>query len=306
VDFKRDTMPEVMIEQALLVRRDEDVEFIAKSAAFPPVLLPDVQRIALEFGPARFTCHFVQPLADFHIAVAEAFLDRDRAAGTIFRILIVPKKAYQEIVQDPWRLIDHFFGASIEERSLDQLCRTELPTLTWASEPAPRRMVNDIQAVLRHGDAPLLLGAAQALVDGARIVLERETPDRELLRGLWLLLPNRMRWELWPATYVGKRGFAFNAFIVPPGVYRRFPDCLIEKQIYDYPEARYERSLQVAVESGDQNELDRLFARRTAAQTLRLGLAILVGVLALALIMRLMNAMLQPAINHPPPAATAR
>jgi hypothetical protein len=47
-----------------------------------------------------------------------------------------------------------------------------------------------------------------------------------------------------------------------------------EEQVRDYPEGRYEYNLQHAAEMGDQAELDRLFARRSSRETLRLALVI--------------------------------
>jgi hypothetical protein len=57
-----------------------------------------------------------------------------------------------------------------------------------------------------------------------------------------------------------------------------------EDGLRDYPQSSYELSLQIAAESGNQRELDRLFARRTAADTIRLGLGIIAGALILAAI----------------------
>ena len=45
-----------------------------------------------------------------------------------------------------------------------------------------------------------------------------------------------------------------------------------DEQARDYPEGRYELALQTAAESGDQAELNRLFARRSSLDTIRIGL----------------------------------
>ena len=55
-----------------------------------------------------------------------------------------------------------------------------------------------------------------------------------------------------------------------------------EDGLRDYPQSSYELSLQIAVEAGDQRELDRLFARRTSGDTIRLGLTIIGLALLLA------------------------
>ena len=59
---------------------------------------------------------------------------------------------------------------------------------------------------------------------------------------------------------------------------------LTADQCRDYPEGRYELALQIAVEAGDQVELDRLFARRTSAETLRLALYMLGAAVAMAVV----------------------
>jgi hypothetical protein len=52
---------------------------------------------------------------------------------------------------------------------------------------------------------------------------------------------------------------------------------ITEEQALDYPEGKYEFSLQYAVEHGDQRELDRLLGRRSSKQVLRLALFVLFG-----------------------------
>jgi uncharacterized membrane protein YdbT with pleckstrin-like domain len=51
-----------------------------------------------------------------------------------------------------------------------------------------------------------------------------------------------------------------------------------EDQAADYPAGSYELALQVAAETNDQAELDRVFNRRTSKETLRLAVHILVFV----------------------------
>jgi len=122
------------------------------------------------------------------------------------------------------------------------------------------------------------------LVDGGRVVLERSAPAEELLRGLWQLLPDRSRAELWPASFAFAADLGFDAVVLPvlppdPSGVRHTEDGL-----RDYPQSPYELALQVAVEGGDQRELDHLFARRTGGDTIRLALAIIGGATLLALL----------------------
>ena len=61
-------------------------------------------------------------------------------------------------------------------------------------------------------------------------------------------------------------------------VARAAGDCqgyLTEEQAKDYPEGRYELDLQIAAEADDQAGLEHLFARRSRAQVLRMGLILL-------------------------------
>jgi hypothetical protein len=68
------------------------------------------------------------------------------------------------------------------------------------------------------------------------------------------------------------------------------PGYLTEDQARDYPESRYERELQMAVEHGDQRTVDRLFARRSSAETLRLALWLVLAFAVLSLASRIMMA----------------
>jgi hypothetical protein len=67
------------------------------------------------------------------------------------------------------------------------------------------------------------------------------------------------------------------------------PGYLTEDQARDYPESRYERELQIAVEAGDQRTVDTLFARRTSSETLRLAIWLVLGATVLAFAARLMQ-----------------
>jgi len=115
-------------------------------------------------------------------------------------------------------------------------------------------------------------------------VLKRAAPDEILLRGLWQLLPDRTRAELWPASFAFSDELGFHAVAMPelpadPTRVRHTEDGL-----RSYPQSRYELNLQIAIEAGDQREVERLFARRTSTDTIRLGLTIIALALVLAAI----------------------
>jgi hypothetical protein len=76
-----------------------------------------------------------------------------------------------------------------------------------------------------------------------------------------------------------------------------------EEQAGDYPEGRFELALQTAAEAGDQRELDRLFARRSQAETLRLALYLLAAAVVVGLIAALINPPQPPKRNVDKPPA---
>jgi hypothetical protein len=134
-----------------------------------------------------------------------------------------------------------------------------------------------------------LLGATQVLVDGGRLVFERPRPDTELLRNLWTLLPTSTRIDLWPASFAFDNRLGFHAVAVPHVAEGQYDWYVTEEQAGDYPQGRYELNLQIAAEAGDQAELDALFARRSRAETWRLGFLILTLSLILLFVMNWLN-----------------
>ena len=93
--------------------------------------------------------------------------------------------------------------------------------------------------------------------------------------------------DLWPATFAFSPELGFHAVVLPEAPAPWPAGCLTADQARDYPEGRYELSLQTAAESGNQADLDRLFARRSSADTLRLALYLLAAAVLLTVIMKL-------------------
>jgi hypothetical protein len=289
--------PNLQIAQALIVADARGVRVVAESDGFDA---PEGERVAVLFGkrPPGVSCplaHFACPFGSRHVAVVQV-ADRPGPNDPLaFRFLVLDRELYRHL-GDPFAIADRYpppWGAS-----------GTLPVLEWPHEVLPRRTVEQVQAVLKEGDRPpgtdedhpgvaipprdnsLFLGGAQALVDGSRVVVRRPAPDEKLVRGLWQLLPDRTRSDLWPASFAFslELGFHFAAMPeVPPLDLNQFHD---EERARDYPQGGYELSLQIAAEHGDQGELDRLFARRTSAETLRLGLYILGGALLIAAVFK--------------------
>jgi hypothetical protein len=194
----------------------------------------------------------------------------------VFHCLLLNQKLY-EAIGDPFAIIDRF--------PPDWSLRGLLPLLQWPPVPPPARTVEQIATVLQNGDGPLLLGATQGLLDGTRVVLQRSAPDEAVLRSIWQLLPTRTRMELWPASFAFNPHFGFHISVMPNPLQPLPLGSIHEEQAKDYPQGSYELAVQIAAEHRNQNELDRLFSRRSSRDTLRLalwilGLAVLIAVIA--------------------------
>lgn len=131
----------------------------------------------------------------------------------------------------------------------------------------------------------------QALLDGSKLMLESPAPDLDTVRALWQLLPDSVRYTQFPATFAFSNDLGFDLVVLPPdgGLEpRRLPGYLTADQARDYPEGRYELALQTAIEAGDQREVDRLFARRSSQDTLRLAVTMLVLAVILAVTVKVL------------------
>src|SRR5262249_17807168 len=273
--------------------------FLAASSVFLEEWLPDAHRLCAGFGERRAgvqcpACVFARPFGRGHVAVVQVADqgtdDAGRPGALGFRLLVLPRSVYVEGIGDPFIVADQFPPL--------WHARGELPVLSWPAEPLPPRTVEEVQRILQRvkGSAteetpqsPVLLGGVQALVDGSRLVFERPAPDTDLLRSLWTLLPQSTRCHLWPASFAFGNALAFDVLVVPRASGEEYAGYLTGEQAGDYPEGRYELSLQIAAEAGDQRELDALFARRSRAQTFRLGLIVLAGMTVLLLVMKVLT-----------------
>ncbi len=291
------------IEQALYGSRDAaGYRFLARSPGFRDDWLPGAERLCAEFGerPAGVTCPdcvFARPLGSRHVAVVRVADrgadDAGRPGALAFRLLVVPRALYADLGGDPFLLADAYpppWDAS-----------GELPTLEWSGGAPPMRTVAALRKVLDVPNSAVLLGGAQVLLDGGRLVFERREPAGELVRSLWALLPARSRAGLWPATFVFANASRFHVAVVPRADDPALGDYVDEERAGDYPEGRYELALQTAVEAGDQERVDALLARRSRGQVMRLGLALL-AVLALA---PAVTMLVPPAARPPAPAKGA-
>jgi hypothetical protein len=284
-------MDDIAIEQAVVSRSDAgEVRVMARSGGFRDEWQTEAELVCAGFGTRLGgttcpPCVFARPFGRSHVAVVQA---ADLAPGLLgFRFLVLPRGFYTRWLADPFAVADRY--------PPPWHLRGELPGLAWPVEPPARRTVAQVQSVLQRTtgpeqtpQSPVLLGAAQALVDGGRVAFERPVPDTDLVRGLWMLLPHSARRGLWPASFAFGNALGFDVVVMP----RATDDVagyLTEEQAADYPEGRYELSLQTAAEAGDQAELDALFARRSRGEVFRLGLALLIGVVFLLVLAKLLS-----------------
>lgn len=291
---------EWVIEQAIYGAQDADGDrFLARSPGFLDDWLPAAERLCTGFGerPAGVACPacvFAQPLGPRHVAVVQAADqggDAERPGALAFRLLAVPLALYGEIGGDPFYIADQF--------PPDWRARGELPALEWTAAAPPERTVEALQKVLDVAHSATLLGGVQALLDGTRLVFERPAPDADLMRSLWALLPTSSRREMWPATFAFSNGGQFHALVVPRATAAEVVGYIDEQQAGDYPEGNYEWRLQSAVEHGDQQEMEALFARRSRRQMIRLA----VGLLAVMVVIPPLVMLLPASPPAPPPAA---
>ncbi len=184
--------------------------------------------------------------------------------------------------------------------------RGELPALSWPATPLPARTIADVQQVLRrvkasalqddedpeapgfertaeNSESPALLGGVQVLVDGGKLVFARPHGDLALVEGLWTLLPHTTRCKLWPASLAFSNELGFDVVVLPRPNEAELEGYTTEEQATEYPQGSYELALQTAAESGDQQALDAVFARRNSSEMVRLALFLLVAMMLLVI-----------------------
>jgi hypothetical protein len=292
-------MSQITVEQAIYGNLDAGgYRFLARSPGFRDDWLAEAQRICTGFGdrPAGVACPacvFAQPLGKQHVAIVQVADqgsdDAGRPGALGFHLLLLPRAAYRGFGGDPFALA--------ERCPPPWPARGELPALSWPAVSPPGRTVEQVRGVLKRPDGPNLLGGAQVLADGGRLVFERAGPDPDLLHAQWMLLPTSTRTELWPASFAFGNSLRFHVLAVPRVQGDDYPHYVTESQAADYPEGRYELALQTAAEAGDQKALDKLLARRSGTETMRLALYILGAAVVVLVAAGLLNPKPPPAIK---------
>jgi hypothetical protein len=276
-------MPDLTIEQALAETGPDGISVVARSPAFATEWEPEFLRLAAAFGRPPVgeylpTCIFAKPLARGRVAIVQVAAE-GHPPILRFHCLSVSTDLYAAVA-DPFLIAERFAPPWGE--------RVALPTLAWLDDVSPRT-VAQVQRVLQESDGPTLLGAAQALVDGGRIIFERPFPAPDLLRRLWTLLPHSTRTEVWPASYAFGPELDVQAIVVPKADPAAFVGYVTEPQAGDYPEGKYELNLQIAAEAGDQSALNRLLSRRSSRQTIWLAVVLVIAAMGLAALTKLLE-----------------
>lgn len=255
-----------MLDLSIAQATFDGEEFRARSANFPDDYLPQAAALCKAFGSQPvdddgLEAMFAQPFGKDHVAVVQV-----AASPLRFRFLFLGRELYFHL-HDPFAIAARY--------SPDWSARGRLSELEWPPEPLPRRTAAMLDEILKHGEGPFLLGAAQTLVDGGKILIERPAPETKLLRDLWALLPASVRRSLWPATFAFSNELGFDLLVMPKAPEGGMPGYLTEDQTRDYPDSRYERHLQIAIEANDQNMLDGLLNRKSTNEMIRLALLII-------------------------------
>ncbi len=273
--------PDLRIQHAIAITDARGVRVVASTIEFDTA---EAERIAVLFGsrPAGVRCplaHFACPFGKRHVAVVRVE-DRPGSGDPLgFRFLVLARELYRHL-GDPFAISDRF--------PPDWSLAGMLSDMEWPLERLPERTVQQLDEILKRADGPLLLGGAQAVVDGYHVLVTRDDPQEQLVRDLWQLLPDGSRAERWPASFAFSDELGFH-FTAGPNLAPNKQSGILaitEEAVRDYPQSNYELNLQIAIESQDQAALRKLFARRTADETLRLAVYMVLFSLVAAILFR--------------------
>ena len=282
------SMEVVMIERP--ARRLEPMRVVACSAEIEDTDLFAIEKILESLGdrPVGIACEhavFVTALDAKRVIIGSM---RDHpywenpaieTRPLQMRGLIMTRKLYG-MLGDPFAIIARF-PPNWQERG-------EALQQVWPNEGLPPRTIPKLQAILQAGDPPLLWGCTQAMVDGARVLITRSEPGNELIAGIWQLLPYAICEQRWFCTFSFAPSEMFDLVVVADEI-EIVPGSrwLHEQQVLDYPESRYEMSLQTAIESGDALSMEKLFIRRNREDVIKYALFLLLFMIVIVTVMPL-------------------
>jgi hypothetical protein len=293
----------IQLEQAVYHRSDTGPALLrGKSPGFSEDWCGEAAQIAVDFGarPAGVSCPltvFALPLGSRHVAVVRVAERAGHAAQLAFHFLTVERRVYEHSLGDPFQLSEHVPPLWEADAALPPLTLPgPLPTPTVAQVREVLRRVKasalregedpdtpSLERTVANSESPALLGGAQVLVDGGRLVFRRPQGDLRLIAGLWSLLPVGTRARRWPASFAFGNALGFDVLAVARVDADEYEGYLTEDQAADYPQGRYELALQLAAEAGSQAELTAVLSRHDSGEVLRRTLLLLAAMIAIVL-----------------------
>ena len=271
------------VETARFAAESDGPRLLASSGGLSPGVLAAADELLRMTPPAprsvdgpvdnRSSAFWVRPLSRRLTVLAQV-------EGAHARLLFFPRREYEAFGQ-PFLLDAHF--------APDWPAPPGAEPLVWdGSEIAPRTCPQLMDLFKSH-DMPLILGAAQALVDGGRLGLVAGAESPGTLAAVWQLLPTALQGRRTVCAVADLPGAGFDAFVT-----RRPPDpwpvaVLSSEQARDYPHGGYEFALQSAVEHGDEAALARVLSRRPSLDPVRAAVAVGLTALAAGVALRLVG-----------------
>jgi hypothetical protein len=264
----------------MIVRTLEQVLYtegriVARSAGVADDWQPELDELVAAFALPKETlappCLFTKPCLPHHQAIVSI-------QGRQFHVLLLDRECYA-LIPDPFAIRERFPPVWNAQHTL--------PQHEWPDELLPPRTTTQLNDILKNGDGPFLLGGCQTLVDGSKIILVRQEPANTLVRELWMLLPNSVRRQITFTTFAYTPEFRCHITVLPEWPTVSVEGYLSEDQARDYPESRYERDLQVAIEMNDQRSLDALLARKSSTEVLRMAFILLLVMAGLSVLAKL-------------------
>lgn len=267
------TLIEMSNTPVLVIHRVTESGDVNLSTAMPPTLelVGELQRLQQTIADTPAEVHFVWFFQQ--VAIIGTVLNKQLFARCLLR-------KWYERVPEPFAYIElapAVWGNNhppTSEFSLQQF------------QP-PVRSVATVKAMMPTADGPFLYGGCQALLDRAKIILERSEPDHTTIRQLWQLLPISIQAQTTFISWTQQHECRFDIMMVPV-IPVEHPGYLIEDQARDYPESRYERALQLAIEFDDEASFQKLIHRQSSAQVLRLAFTLVLGMAVLSVVARIL------------------
>ena len=268
-------MPDILIEQALYGSQDAGgYRFLARSPGFLDDWLPEAERLCTGFGerPAGVACPRPSSPGRWARSTSPSSRSPTRApttpagrgprlppAGAAAGRLRLPRRRPVR----PRRALPAALGGAR---------RTAGPRLARRAAAAPHRGRHSRSVRAPQAHQPTLLGGVQALVDGGRVVFERSSPTPTSSAACGRCCRQDAGHACGRRASPSATASASTRWWCRRRRASSSPTTSARSRPATTRRARYEHTLQVAAEAGDQAELDALFARRSRAEVRAPGL----------------------------------